>query len=118
MYIPKRYGESRRDGCPFCGKQATTANSESVPVCISHKKSALGDMKCVCGNYLDLRKGRFGVFFTCISCGAISLPKALEANAVKDVSVKSETKKEDWKKSHKKNEKGEIQIRSDDPDFF
>lgn len=115
MYIPKRYGESRRDCCPFCGKQATTANPESVPVCIDHKKSKLGELKCICGNYLELRKGKFGVFYSCISCGAVSLSKALEVNPIKSDTVehKSENKQKD-----KTTRKGELQIRSDDPNFF
>ncbi len=117
MRIPKRYGESRRDLCPFCGKQATTANSNAVPVCINHKKSAFGEMKCVCGNYLDLRKGKYGVFFSCISCGAVSLSKALEVNDVKD-ERKPANNEGIRQKKLEKTDKGEISIRSDDPDFF
>ncbi len=110
MHIPKRYGESRKDNCPFCGKQATAVNSQSVPVCIDHKKNTLDNMKCACGSYLDIRKGKFGAFFTCISCGAISMSKALEMNSVAE--------KQESKREYKKNLKGEIEISSDDPDFF
>ena len=115
MYIPKRYGESRKDGCPFCGKQAMTKNIQTLPVCVEHKNSELGSMKCACGSYLDIRNGKFGAFFTCINCGAISMSKAFEINTVIDVSAKtkSQPKIQDIKKTKK-----EIEIRSDDPNFF
>ena len=111
MFIPKRYGQSRADSCPFCGSQSTTTNVQSIPVCAAHRKSSLENMKCACGSYLDMRKGKFGVFFNCISCGAVSLSKALEIN---DVMMKEPV----MEKKTKKNSKGEIQIRSDDPNFF
>lgn len=87
MYIPKRYGESKIEGCPFCGMQSTTTNSQGVPVCQTHKNSELIDMKCICGEYLDIKKGKFGMFFTCMNCGPISMKKALEMNDVRDKNV-------------------------------
>lgn len=110
MRIPKRYGESRKDNCPFCGKPATTTNTQAVPVCIAHKKNILENMKCACGRYLDLRKGKFGAFFTCISCGVVSISKALEINTAAE--------KQENRREYRKNEKGEIEINSDNPDFF
>ncbi len=110
MYIPKRYGESKKDNCPFCGKQAITKNSQSIPVCVEHRKNKLDNMKCACGSYLEIRNGKFGAFFTCISCGAISMSKALEINSVSE--------NQENRRVYKKNAKGEIEIRSDDPDFF
>lgn len=110
MYIPKRYGEARLDACPFCGKRATLLNQQKIPVCVEHKKNALNNLKCACGNYLDIRQGKFGVFFTCIACGAVSLSKALELNPVD----KTQTQKTENKKVFDKNKV----VRSDDPMFF
>lgn len=43
-------------------------------------------MKCVCGSYLEMKKGKFGVFYTCIDCGNLSSAKVFEFNEVRDVS--------------------------------
>jgi hypothetical protein len=83
MYIPKRYGESKLDQCPFCGKQATTLNKQKIPVCVAHKDSYLEDLKCACGSYLDTKVGKFGVYFSCMKCGNINMKKALEMNPPK-----------------------------------
>ena len=80
MHIPKRYGQSRIDLCPFCEKAATAKNSQDVPVCQAHKKTILPDLKCSCNSYLDLRKGKFGVYFNCMNCGNINMKKALSLN--------------------------------------
>jgi len=66
----------------------------------------MSQMKCICGNELELKSGKYGNYFYCIRCGNINLKKALEINDVKD-----EGKKEQPKKT-------EIFIRSDDPRFF
>ena len=78
MYIPKRYGESKIEDCPFCGKQATIKNMQGLNVCQLHKDQMLPDIKCVCGSYLELKIGRFGPYFNCLNCGNINLGKALE----------------------------------------
>ena len=65
----KIYGQSRIDACPFCKKQSTTVNSQGLPVCQKHKDAQLPDMKCVCGDYLDIRRGKFGPYFYCMNCG-------------------------------------------------
>ena len=83
MYIPKRYGQSKIDNCPFCGKQATLLNSQGVPTCISHKEEQLENLKCACGSTLDLLTGKFGVFFSCMKCGNINFRKMLEFNVIK-----------------------------------
>ena len=80
MYIPKRYGQSKVDLCPFCEKAATAKNSQDVPVCQAHKKMLLPDLKCSCNSYLDLRKGKFGVYFNCMNCGNMNMKKALSLN--------------------------------------
>ena len=77
----KRYGESRIDKCPFCGKMAVVKNSQGIPVCNNHKGSELKNLKCACGEYLDIAKGKFGAYFRCINCGNISFKKGLEMNS-------------------------------------
>lgn len=84
MRIPKRYGQSRIEKCPFCGKQATTESKEKVPVCTNHKESILNEMKCMCGEILDLKAGKWGVYFSCMNCGNINGKKVFETNEVKD----------------------------------
>lgn len=80
MYIPKKYGMSKIDECPFCGAHANFKNSQNISVCKDHKNEVMPDMKCACGGYLDLRMGKFGAFYTCFKCGTVSMKKALEIN--------------------------------------
>ena len=80
MYIPKKYGESQVVICPFCNKNVTTKNSQKVPVCPDHKRSFLKDLTCFCGDYIDLRDGKWGIYFNCMNCGNLNLKKVLEMN--------------------------------------
>ncbi len=79
-YRRKEYGKSKIDSCPFCGKRATAVNSQGVPVCQKHKYSELKDLKCVCGEWLDLKTGKFGPYFHCMNCGNINFRKGLDMN--------------------------------------
>ena len=94
MYIPKRYGESRFDGCPFCGKQALVKSPQKLLVCNAHKDSMLPEIRCVCGSYLVLMEGKFGPFFNCMNCGNINLKKGLEMLEHMQRKQKVETRKE------------------------
>ena len=86
MYIPKKYGSYKVDSCPFCHKNATTKNSQQVPVCITHKNSIVQDLTCFCGEYLELKDGKYGIYFTCLNCGNFNIKKALEMNPeLKDI---------------------------------
>jgi hypothetical protein len=89
----KSYGSYQRALCPFCKKEATTKNSQKIPVCQAHKNAVLGEMKCICGNYLTIMEGKYGIFFSCIKCGNISPSRVFEINEVVDVS-KNENIKE------------------------
>jgi hypothetical protein len=91
MRIPKKYGQSKIDNCPFCGKIGVTKNKQGIPVCINHKDSKLEDLKCVCGEYLDIRQGKYGPYFNCMNCGNINFRKGLEMNQPKE-KVKTEKK--------------------------
>jgi hypothetical protein len=78
MYIPKRYGESKVEKCPFCEKQGLVKNNQGLVVCTAHKETGIPEVKCVCGSYLDMKEGKFGPYFNCINCGNINLKKGLE----------------------------------------
>jgi len=78
MYIPKKYGQSKITACPFCSSQAFTKNKQGLDVCKDHKNSTLPDVRCVCGEYLDLKIGKFGGYFFCMNCGNMNLNKGLE----------------------------------------
>lgn len=80
MRIPKRYGESKIDRCPFCEETATIKNRQGVPVCRFHKDFELKNLKCVCGGWLDICSGKFGHYFKCMNCGNINFKKGLEMN--------------------------------------
>jgi hypothetical protein len=113
MYIPKRYGQSKIDKCPFCDKNAVTENSQGVPVCASHKSEVLQNLKCVCGRFLETRKGKFGAYFNCMNCGNINFKKAMEMNTVSKPEYKV-TESRDVKKAYKE----EITVRSDELDYL
>ena len=114
MYIPKKYGHSKIDKCPFCDKHAIVMNSQNVPVCSAHKEELLDDLKCVCGSTLDMMHGKYGIFFSCIKCGNMNLKKVLEFNTIKP---KSNNDKINPIKN-KKNDGKTITVRSDDPRYF
>ena len=109
MYIPKKYGESKRTNCPFCDKAATTHNAQQVPVCRLHKERELEDIKCFCGSYLALEIGKYGPYFSCVNCRNLSFSKGLE---MRNLTVKSVEAVE------KKSDTAEMIVRSDDPRFF
>ncbi len=107
MRYKKVYGQSKINTCPFCNKQATTENKQGVPTCQQHKNNSL-DLKCACGSWLEIRKGKYGPFCTCIECGIISLNKALEIN--KDIKVKTTITTQENSKN--------ITVTSDEVDFL
>ena len=120
MFIPKRYGQSKVDLCPFCRKDATTKNSQQVPVCYAHKASILKDLTCFCGDYLELRDGKFGIYFNCTNCGNINIKKALDMNPELGKEPKTQEKtisQKETKLKENKQEKKEITITSDDVDI-
>jgi hypothetical protein len=119
MRYRKVYGQSKIDACPFCGKQAVTENPEGVPVCIAHKAKRMPAMKCICGEWLDIKKGKFGVYFTCMRCGNISYSKAMEANP--DFGKEEEKPAEEPKEEKREPvhaQKKETVITSDEVDIF
>jgi hypothetical protein len=113
MYIPKRYGQSKIESCPFCQKQAVAHNSQGIPVCSQHRDEKLQDIKCACGSWLELKIGKWGPYFQCIRCGNINFKKAMEMNAPSKATTPSQDKLD-----IKKNAKNETVVRSDELDFF
>jgi hypothetical protein len=79
--MPKKkvYGQSARVMCPFCGRDALTRNAQGLPTCNAHRSNEI-NLKCACGDYLDVKESKYGTFFTCIACGAVSYAKGLEMN--------------------------------------
>jgi len=102
MYRRKRYGESQILNCPFCGSLAHSKNKQGVPVCSKHKERELANLKCICGEELEVRESKWGAYFFCINCGNLSFNKGMEANP----QIKQNNQ-----------EKKEIVIRSDEVDF-
>ena len=74
----KVYGESKKEECIFCGSGALFMNGQGLPVCKDHKNRKLEDRKCICGEWLEIKKSKWGPFFACRNCGAISIKKAME----------------------------------------
>jgi hypothetical protein len=119
MRIPKHYGQSREDNCFFCGGRALAENENGLPTCIKHKNEKTPDLKCLCGEYLDAKKGKYGTFFLCMKCGPVSLRKINDAGMVpKDTTEQRIEKTNQRKETTNDQGKKEITIRSDDPDYF
>ena len=115
MFIPKKYGQSKIDLCPFCQKQATAMNSQDIPVCSNHKEEILDNLKCVCGSILEMLHGKFGAFFKCINCGNMNLKKVMEFNTIK---AKDNENSRNYSKKSDSGGKTTITVRSDDPRYF
>ncbi len=114
MFIPKKYGQSRIDKCPFCDRQGIILNGQKIPVCQSHKENLVQDMKCTCGSNLEIKNGKFGAFFSCIKCGNMNMKKALDINPIKQMGKANE--KPQVKPDEQRNRVETI--RSDDPRYF
>jgi|GEM_PF-698854 len=83
MRLPKIYGQSSTAQCPFCGATAYSKTEQNVPCCAKHVRCVMPELKCACGSWLDQRESKFGVFYTCINCGAVSFNKMLAVNGDK-----------------------------------
>ena len=92
--------------CVFCDRQAISKNNQGFPVCVIHKKDDLPEMKCVCGEFLNIKDGKYGAFFLCPGCGPVSVKKALSVNEVPPPETKNS------------NIPREITLRSDEVDLY
>lgn len=82
MRYKKVYGQSKKEECPFCGEPGLLKNPQGVPVCKAHQSQRLPDIKCVCGEYLDLFEGKWGPYFRCLNCGNHSFRKGLSMGKI------------------------------------
>ena len=80
MRIKKNYEEHKVSKCPFCDKPAIAKNPQGIPTCMHHKNEELQDLRCKCGEYLDVKIGKYGPFFTCLNCNIIKFKVGLEIN--------------------------------------
>ena len=102
------------ENCPFCGRQAISMNPQGISVCISHKDAYL-ELKCHCGSWLDILKGKYGTFCNCLKCGNMSMKKALELN---DVMKPMPANNSGFSKTRDDEKPRNITVRSDDPRYF
>lgn len=100
-FVRKVYGQSKQESCAFCGGKAFSENSQGFAVCNAHKTKVMEDKKCVCGEYLDVKKSKWGAFFLCSKCGPISLSKANSA-AIEEPGFKLNKKYREEKKAVEK----------------
>jgi RecJ-like exonuclease len=116
----KIYGQSKIENCPFCGKSAVAKTEQGVPCCIEHKKAEMPNMKCVCGEYLDVQTGKFGAYFNCMNCGNKNWHKGLEMNDLIHGSIKPSNEEEITPKKEVKtnSEPNIIYTTSDEVDFI
>ena len=75
-----------------------TENAQGVPVCTKHKNDYL-NLKCLCGESLDVRSGKWGPYGNCLRCGNVSWTKVLAANPEITPAAPSKPDKAEIKKS-------------------
>ena len=107
----KVYGQSGQKSCPFCGKLATARNEQGLDVCRMHTKEVMQEFKCKCGNWLDLKQGKFGPYFNCFKCGNMSYDKGMAMRPIQTAKVTSS-------KFVEKKKPKEITITTDDAYYF
>ncbi|MBT4539332.1 hypothetical protein HOI26_02275 [Candidatus Woesearchaeota archaeon] len=112
----KVYGQSGQKDCPFCGALAIAKNEQGLDVCRSHKKEVLQEFKCKCGNWLELKVGKFGQYFNCFKCGNMNYNKGMAMKPVQQVKTVAENVIK--KKSYEKKEQKETVITTDDAYYF
>jgi len=76
----KVYGSYKVETCPFCNKQGTVRNPQGVTVCIDHQSNLIPDKRCACGEWLELKLGKWGPYFQCINCGNKNFRKFMEGD--------------------------------------
>ncbi len=122
--MKKVYGAYREETCIFCGERAICMNRQDLPTCVKHKHDEvdMDKIKCSCGEYLDIKQGKYGSFFLCISCGPMSIAKIKEINEIKPKSNAVSSSNSVYKQSNSttfnKSSSTNVTIRSDDPDYF
>ena len=81
-YGKKVYGQTKSDICAFCGNVSIKKNKIGLPVCKSHEnEEGSPAFKCLCGSWLDIKYGKFGVYANCLNCGNMNMQKVFEINS-------------------------------------
>ena len=101
-------------------------NSQGVPTCLAHKKAQLLDLKCSCGDWLDILKGKYGPYFNCMKCGNVTFRRGLEINQPIKAHYEEKSAYEKKQKQYQKKKmyhavketKKEITVTSDEVDFL
>lgn len=89
MYNRRFSRGPKTDNCPFCGKISITQNAQGVPVCQAHKERNLENIKCACGEYLEVLSGKWGPYFRCLNCGNINFKKVMAMNPQNSTTLSS-----------------------------
>lgn len=84
LTMRKYFGGGKTDICPFCGKACEAKNKDGLQVCKKHRESRHPELKCMCGEYVDVVAGKYGNYCTCLRCGNINLQKILEVNDISE----------------------------------
>lgn len=119
--IRKKYGEYQVKTCPFCERRATHKSEQGLDVCHLHLKQDLEEIKCLCGEWLEIMQGKFGPFFRCRNCGCMNLKKVQEIRQL--TGQKSQPKIESKtsvtiKEEPRPKERREITITTNDAEYF
>ena len=79
--MKKEYGSYKTDTCVFCGRASIKKNKLQLPVCKEHQDhDDAPAFRCVCGDYVDILTGKYGVYAKCYRCGNMNFSKILEHN--------------------------------------
>ncbi|PIN74431.1 hypothetical protein COV20_00185 [Candidatus Woesearchaeota archaeon CG10_big_fil_rev_8_21_14_0_10_45_16] len=125
--LKKSYGEYKKINCSFCERPATQKNTQGADVCYQHIKNQLEEIKCTCGSWLEIRNGKFGLYFNCINCGNLNYQKAMSIKEItmpklqKETAVSVKTPEQQpmvRRDVEQKSERKEITITSRDLDYF
>ncbi len=116
-YIPKKYGFSKTEKCPFCQLQATRKNEQGIFTCMKHAKEQLADIRCLCGSWLELCSGDYGPYFRCMKCGNRSFKKVME-NAQAIIAKKETGTRLPMEKKEMIKQRREIIITTKDVEWF
>jgi hypothetical protein len=130
--LPKRYGQSQTTPCFFCGRAALAYSAQRLPVCEAHRQERADDLVCACGERLQVKDGKYGVFLLCANCGPVSLKKYQDSQPNgadvkrqgKPLPQESESRPESRpregrsREDESPREDREQTINSDDPRFF
>jgi len=117
MFIPKKYGQSKVNKCPFCEEHAIRKNMQGVPVCEKHCQEKLSEYACFCKSPLELKQGKFGPYFNCLKCGNQNFKRVLELGAIIKQKPAENPTPEQERHAHKGPAK-EITITTNDPEWF